>query len=212
MLLRKLLARLSRKGFTLLEILVVVVIISLLSSIAVGVYVKEIQRARYARARAEVASLEIGINAYYLDLGSFPASLSGDGTPDGSGFLQMQLRSSSSGDMYAPSSPRWSGPYVDWDYNWIGSVSGNTDLSGLNKDEIHFLDPWGNPYIFLQNRDYNSRGGTRLDNSDPYFSSETWYNPITFQIISKGANETTFTAPNRGLEPDDVTNFRGSQY
>src|SRR5690606_20774970 len=56
-----------KSGVTLLELLVVLVIISILSTIAVGVYTKEVLRAKVARTRAEIRTLEVAINRYQID-------------------------------------------------------------------------------------------------------------------------------------------------
>ncbi len=216
------------RGITLIEILVVLVIISILSTIAVGVYSKEVLRARYARARAEIRTLEVAIARYEVDTGQYPPSGIGTsltnipvgGQANGSGYLQVALRSSLSANPNAPLSLRWLGPYIDWDMNRLANLNGIpiTQLANpISPAEVSFLDPFGKPYLYIRHQDYASRGGTRIPTSpsDPGFrpglqqfaQNETFFNPTTYQIISFGANETTFNAPFRGLDFDDVTNF-----
>jgi prepilin-type N-terminal cleavage/methylation domain-containing protein len=216
---------LFKRGVTLLELLVVLVIISILSTVAVGVYSNHILRAKYARARQEIRTLETAITAYEVDTGQYPPSGSGtalapnDINPtdpyEGSGYLQVALRSSLSGNMNQPLSGRWQGPYIDWDYNRMGSLDG-TQATTVGFSEplaaISFLDPFGNPYYYVRSSDYEQYNGTELPLSSPFAASETWYNPSTFQIISFGANGTSEGHPNLGTQNDDVSNFRGTDY
>lgn len=218
-----------KRGVTLIELMVVVVIISILSTIAVGVYTKEITRAKYAKARAEIRVLEIAATQYEVDTGQLPPSGSGTltgttwtqqavgstGAYTGSGNLQLALRSSLNGQAKAPLSTRWQGPYVDWDYNRMGDLAGNpiTTASGegTNQAQINFLDPWGMPYHWIVSSDYVN-GGTVLPSTSPFFASETYYNPSTYQLISFGANRLSLDPPNRGTQPDDASNFKSPEY
>lgn len=205
------------KGVTLLELLVVLVIISLLATLAVGVYSKEVVRARYARTRAEISELEVAINRYFVDTGQYPPSGSISNIPGnsaGSAWLQVALRASMSGNFNVPASRRWLGPYIEWDYAFLGDISG----AGLFPEstyalgEVHLIDPFRSPYYYISSNDYFTLGGTQLPTNHPFRSTETFYNPTTFQIISFGANRTTLPAPSRGLETDDATNFEGSLF
>ncbi|CAN5372208.1 hypothetical protein BH09SUM1_BH09SUM1_02060 [soil metagenome] len=221
---------LFKRGVTLIELMVVVVIISILSTIAVGVYTKEIGRAKYAKAHAEIRTLEIAITQYEVDTGQLPPSGMGiltagafqnqfvgtTGEYTGSGSLQLALRSSLNGQPKAPLSARWMGPYVDWDYNRLGDLLGNAITTaageGTNQAQIHFLDPWGTPYYYIRSDDYADGGGTELPSTNPLAASETYYNPSTVQIVSFGANHLSEAPPNRGTQADDVSNFKSPEY
>ncbi|MDX2176038.1 MAG: prepilin-type N-terminal cleavage/methylation domain-containing protein [Candidatus Sumerlaeia bacterium] len=206
--------RKPQPGLTLLEILVVLVILSLLATMAVGVYTKEIVRARYAKARADIASLSIAVNRYYSDLGTYPPG--GSRTPaltsDGSGLLQLALRSSMSGDMNNPASPRWQGPYIEWDYRQFSEADGAPIDTSTDLGDRSFRDPFGQPYAYVNFRDYSGLDGTELPASNPFAANETYYNPSSFQIISFGVDGVTLPSPSRGLDTDDVTNFQGSGF
>lgn len=212
--------KMLRRGVTMLELLVVLVVVSILSTIAVGVYTKEVLRAKYARARSEIRTLEVAIAQYEVATGQMPPSGTGStiapagvvstGTVEGSGYLQMALRSSLNGDPHAPLSARWTGPYVDWDYNRLGLLDGTpiTEVStSISQGQVSFLDPFGFPYTYIRYDDYDTRGGTELPSSNVFFAQETWYNPSTYQIFSVGPNGQTLAIPNRGTEADDITNF-----
>jgi general secretion pathway protein G len=68
--------RLAVAGFTLIEILIVIVIIYILASIANMVYQSYIRRAHNAAAMADVRALENEIVTYKVDMSIFPLDLS----------------------------------------------------------------------------------------------------------------------------------------
>lgn len=212
------------KGVTILELLVVLVIISILSTIAVGIYSNQIMRARYAKARAEIRVLETAIAQYEVDTGDIPPSGSGNNiAPNnidpsdpyvGCGYLTLALRSSLNGQPNSPISARWQGPYVYWDYNRLGDVSGQPITGAGNTAPlpgISFLDPFGMPYQYIRAEDYLDLGGAELPASNPFAGSETWYNPSTFQIISYGADRTSLAHPLVGTATDDISNFKSPE-
>lgn len=205
----------KKTGVTMLELLVVVLIIGILSTIAVTVYVGQVERARVAAAYHTVRSLELAIARYELDVGQYPPSSSGPTvspvsplTPSvGCGYLQLALLHSLSGNVYQPLDKRWLGPYMEFDEVQLSDLGGSPIKSGTPKSQIQFLDPWGTPYTYTRHQDYARFGGTKLWPSDPYRDTETYYNPKTIQIFSVGANGYTYPVPYRGLETDDVNNW-----
>jgi prepilin-type N-terminal cleavage/methylation domain-containing protein len=219
--------RLVQRGVTLLELLVVLVIISILSTVAVGIYGKEVLRAKYTRARSEIRTMEIAITRYELDTGQLPPSGSGDtiapaalvetGLADGTGYLQMALRSSLNGSPSGPLSRTWKGSYIDWDYNKLGLINGTpltevVDGASLSPGLINFLDPFGGAYVYIRADDYILRGGTEIPTGMAFAATETYFNPSTYQIYSYGPDLSTSADPSRGLGTDDVTNFFSASY
>lgn len=213
---------------TIVELMVVLVILSILSTIAVGVYSNEVERARYAKARAEIHGLEIAINRYRMDTGQFPPSGSGIALSPintvlrGSGYAQVALRASLSGDLNNPLSLQWNGPYLEWDNNRLATASGGDPSV---PSQLNYLDPWGNRYFYVRNDEYGLvvngvELGTRLPDgttpagvpASPYAATEVYYNATTFQIYSMGANGVTdMTLGQQGTEPDDIANWKGPQ-
>jgi len=63
------------RGFSLIELLVVLAAIALLLGIAAPRYVEHVDRAREAALRANLAALRDAIDRYWADRGSYPASL-----------------------------------------------------------------------------------------------------------------------------------------
>jgi prepilin-type N-terminal cleavage/methylation domain-containing protein len=61
-----------KKGFTLIEILVVITIITILVSLLVVLIANIIDKARYAKTIATVKLLDNGCKSYHLDFGVYP--------------------------------------------------------------------------------------------------------------------------------------------
>jgi len=68
-------ARTARAGFTLIEIMLVVVIIGLLASIVTVAIPKYLEWARTNKAKADINAIELGIDSYNMINGKYPASL-----------------------------------------------------------------------------------------------------------------------------------------
>ncbi|HVO21382.1 MAG TPA: prepilin-type N-terminal cleavage/methylation domain-containing protein [Anaeromyxobacter sp.] len=64
-----------RRGFTLLELLVVMAIIATLLTIAAPRYFRSIQRSREAVLRQDLTSLRESIDRFYGDTGKYPQTL-----------------------------------------------------------------------------------------------------------------------------------------
>jgi type II secretion system protein G len=62
----------SDHGFTLVELLIVVLIIGLLSAIAVAAYNNSQQKARQRRTMADIRSIATAVEAYAVDAGYYP--------------------------------------------------------------------------------------------------------------------------------------------
>lgn len=86
-------------GFTLLELLVVVVIIGLLAAYVGPRYFEQIGRSEAKVAKAQIDAFEKALQQYRLDVGRFPASEQG---------LAVLNRA-------PPGEPRWRGPYLQKD-------------------------------------------------------------------------------------------------
>ena len=90
--------RVAEQGFTLLEIMVVVVIIGLLAAMIVPNLMSNIDKAQISRAKADIRSIETGLNLYRLDNFRYPS------TSDG-----LQALVTSPGEAVAP---QWTKPYL----------------------------------------------------------------------------------------------------
>lgn len=64
----------TRRGFTLIELLIVVAIIAILAAIAVPNFLEAQTRAKVSRARADMRSIGIGLEAYMVDENAYPVA------------------------------------------------------------------------------------------------------------------------------------------
>ncbi len=226
----------GKLAVTLLELLIVVLIISLLATVATGVYSNQAERARIAATHALISNLEMAITRYELDTGSYPPSGSGIAVPpinspslsdrnDGSGYLHLALVHSLTGNSNFPET-RWQGPYVNLQKN---QLRGSQEPS-LMPGQYDILDPWGRPLIYVRRSDYGVRNGnfnggtnlfpgaapvganTSLPAPNPFVAlGETYYNAGSYQIISLGPDGMSLGSLNgysfTGAAADDVTNF-----
>ena len=65
----------NRKGFTLVELLVVISIIGILSAIAIPKFMDATKTARGAKIQADLRTLDSAIQIYAASAGSYPAAL-----------------------------------------------------------------------------------------------------------------------------------------
>ncbi|SET08398.1 general secretion pathway protein G [Nitrosospira multiformis] len=83
-------------GFTLLELLVVMVIIGLLAGYVAPKYFSQVGKSEVKVAQAQIDSLEKALDQYRLDTGHYPTSEQG--------LVALTMRPSSE--------PKWQGPYL----------------------------------------------------------------------------------------------------
>lgn len=119
------------RGFTLIEILVVVVILGILATVVVPRFLDKPDEARVTRARADIQALTTALNLYRLDNFAYPSTEQG---------LQALVAQPSG----APAAPNWrQGGYIDrlpkdpWggDYRFLSpGQRGDFDLYSLGSD------------------------------------------------------------------------------
>lgn len=125
-------------GFTLLELLVVLGIITLLATVAGPQVLRYLGKARSDTAKAQISALTTALELYALDNGTFPPQQAGLGAL-----------------MQAPAGAnRWRGPYLK-------KAEGLTDPWG-RPYVYRFPGRAGAPEVFTLGRD-NAPGGTGED-------------------------------------------------
>ena len=121
-------ARRPQSGFTLLELLVVLVVLGLLAGIVAPKYFAQLGRSEVKVAKAQIEGFSKALDLYRLEVGHYPSTEQG---------LQALVT--------APADePRWTGPYLQkklpqdpWGHNYNYRYPGENseyDLLSLGKD------------------------------------------------------------------------------
>lgn len=119
----------AARGFTLLELLVVIVIIGMLVSFVAPDFFRQLGKSETTTARAQMASLAKALDNYRLDNGRYPGSEQG---------LKSLLEKPAGAN-------RWNGPYLrgnlpldPWGnpywYRFPGSTGSDFELMSMGKD------------------------------------------------------------------------------
>jgi general secretion pathway protein G len=115
--------RRHQDGFTLIELMVVILIIGLLATIVVQNLRSATDKAKRVKAQADISQIKSALDRYYLDAGSYPTS--DEGLP-----ALVAAPTSTSGN-----DPRdWGGPYIEkipldpWGHPYVYQSDGNEYL------------------------------------------------------------------------------------
>jgi prepilin-type N-terminal cleavage/methylation domain-containing protein len=75
----------TKSGFTIVELLIVIVVIAILAAISIVAYNGIQERARFATMRSDIATLNKAIQLYYADKGTYPLTSDWAGWDQGTG-------------------------------------------------------------------------------------------------------------------------------
>jgi general secretion pathway protein G len=67
----------SEKGFTIIELLLVMVILTVLAAVVVPKFTKRSEQARITAARADISNIEVALDAFEIDNGRYPTTNEG---------------------------------------------------------------------------------------------------------------------------------------
>lgn len=118
------------RGFSLIELLIVVMLLGAIAAIAVPAYMDSLDKARVARAIGDIAAIEEEIRLFYFDRARFPDSLAEVGraqTEDPYGNLYRYLNiANAAGGGGAPGQARKD--------RFLVPLNGDFDLYSMGKD------------------------------------------------------------------------------
>jgi prepilin-type N-terminal cleavage/methylation domain-containing protein len=158
-------AKAPRRGFTLLELLVVTGIIGILLAILMPAITSAFKKAVIGKARTEMAGIAAAIKAYYAEYGVMPTPTS-NGQPDktfmgkwgtGTNPLQSLLVFDILRGINTTNNPKRI-VFLDVPVNSMqgtSTISNHVDTYTAN--EGYYLDPWKNPYMIVMDTDFNGQ-------------------------------------------------------
>ena len=119
------------RAFTLIELLLVLVILTVLAAVVVPKFTKRSEQARITGARADIANLEVALDASEVDTGAYPTTEAG----------LAALVENPSGIK------NWMGPYIKrgvpkdpWGHPYVYKQPGGNNTNGY---DLHSFGPDG---------------------------------------------------------------------
>jgi prepilin-type N-terminal cleavage/methylation domain-containing protein len=188
--------RRSRSGFTLIEVLAVLVILGILIAVLVPGLVGATEAARVKLQRADLVQLDTLLGEYEQKFGDYPPStfleewgVPPDGTNVGVEALVLSLWS-----------PKWRSAGLPSD-RLVNTDDDHTKkpLASFSKTDLFEIsDRWGNPIAYFHRRDYGRKDKYLTHETKTDLEQETvvsarkdpvtglYYNPDRYQLISAG--------------------------
>jgi general secretion pathway protein G len=114
--------RRSQDGFTLIELMVVILIIGLLATIVVQSLRGATDKAKRVKAEADISEIKTALDRYYLDVGSYPNTEQG---------LQALVSAPNVGNVSQGGGADYQGPYLEklppdpWGNQYVYQSDGN---------------------------------------------------------------------------------------
>jgi prepilin-type N-terminal cleavage/methylation domain-containing protein len=205
------------RGFSFVEILVVMGIIAVLVGIGIGVYAMVIRKTPMLKAQAQVDKLRNGAEAWKRFFKAYPPSdLNRLAVATGMPIkIPGRLNTTNTGieALYLALHL----PAVDFNPDIQEHERGNLDDDRLDKaltrdgnaELFEIIDPWGNPYVYFNNTDYEAS-----EKAPPHYSlnedsEETNAEPKPWKVGNGFAQPNSFQLFSMGPDgkpntPDDV--------
>ncbi|OUU23805.1 MAG: hypothetical protein CBC13_04635 [Planctomycetia bacterium TMED53] len=197
----------SKAGFTLIELMIVVAIIGVLSTLVTKMIQMAQARSFEANASSDISTLSSALEAYARDEGVYPAWKEKLGGEDLEVFncfpilyenLQGERPPEGRAGKNAPYSDMASDrlAIVDEDYEEGYKRASRDDLFDPEVDK-YYLDPWSEPYFYRENKSKRNKEDWMLKRRG-------------FDLWSKGpdgVNDACFGYPEEDEEYDDIGNW-----
>ncbi len=207
--------RLNGRGFTLVELLVVIVIIAILASLAVPVTNKVMEMANTTRTKAIMKDLVVSIGHFRTEYNRLPVDLSGssggedidpiltDDTTDIVSVLMAMTDPSGGGGGGPNLNPRGI-KFIDLPLAKNQTSFGIVDPSGgAGGGNVRLLDIWGRPYYIMLDTNLDNRiTNPDASNIDQRISARApQYLPASTAVQCTGPDKTLNTK-------DDIVSWR----
>ena len=134
----------SKSGFTLMELLLVLVIIGLLAALVGPTLYQRIKPAKEAAARAQIENFTTALDGYYIDTGRYPSTQDGlkalrnkpEGVEKWNGpYLKKELPADPWGNAYVYRAPGRNGGYEIVSFGADGREGGEGENADINSWE-----------------------------------------------------------------------------
>lgn len=132
--------RAARRGFSLAEMMVVIVIIGLLATLVIPNVMEKFRTAGISKAKTDITSIINALNEYAIrNAGKYPESLEALVTPDQNGYRFLQGTKVPKDPWkqdynYEPPPPGTQDPHV-WSYGKDGQPGGDDDVDSLTMND-----------------------------------------------------------------------------
>ncbi len=167
------------RGFTVAELFVVILVMSILLGISINVGSGMVRQAMVARARSELAAISQALTLFKMQYGDYPQ------TDEATVLFDALTGKIGPGIEHKTLDPIGRTFLVNLSYF---TVTHREDLSSDNRGKNALLDPWGNPYYYIYK-----------------VPQEGWLNP-SFVLFSYGPDgESNLKPDNKGRLGDSAT-------
>jgi type IV pilus assembly protein PilA len=136
----------KRRGFTLIELMVVIAIIIILAAIAIPNYLKMTERAKNSRLASDMSTLATVLETYKTDWGTYPIATTAEGVSLTGSHVNLALTGPESaggagGDLNISTNTNAVGEHGPINYIKAGTMSSITNPFGL---------PTATPYVYYK--------------------------------------------------------------
>lgn len=115
----------SKGGFTIIELMLVMVILTVLAAVVVPKFTNRSEQARITAANTDISNIEVALESFEVDMGRYPTSTEGlDALVD---------------EPYSTKTSSWKGPYVKrgipndpWGEPYIYTIPGRHNTYGYD--------------------------------------------------------------------------------
>jgi len=197
----------SKAGFTLIELMIVVAIIGVLSTLVTKMIQMAQARSFEANAKSDISTLTSALEAYARDEGVYPGwdmKLGGEDLETFNCFpilfenLQGERPPEGKAGKNAPYSDMAADriAVIDEDFEEEYKRAGRDELFDPEVDK-YYLDPWSEPYFYRENKSKRTKEDWMLKRR----GFDLW------SIGPDGENEACFGYPEEDEEYDDIGNW-----